>query len=258
MTWEDRPKRLAQRLAHRVGVHLVRWPLRFDLDQDARARRQHAHDRRQRLLQWLGVNVLFDVGANFGGYAATVRKRGYQGQIVSFEPLTGPFRELEVAAQNDPRWAVRHVGVGATPGEAEINLSASTGQWRASSILPMTQRHIHTYPDDRPIGTERIRIETLDSAAAEFLEPSARVAVNIDVQGYELEVLRGGSEVLRQAVFVETEMDLVELYHGQPGFEQLVNTFYDAGFRLASFEPVDIDHQTGAIIWGDGIFVRDT
>jgi FkbM family methyltransferase len=245
MNWEERTKRLVQWLAHRIGVHLVRWPL------------DDAHARRQRLLKSLGVNILFDVGANFGGYAANVRKRGYEGQIVSFEPLAGPFRRLEAAAQKDPRWAVRRLGLGATPGEAEINVSASAGQWRASSMLPMTQRHIDAYPDDLPIGTERIRIETLDSVAAEFLEPSARVAMNIDVQGYEMEILRGGSELFSRAVLVETEMDLVELFHGQPGFQQLINAFYDAGFRLASFEPVDIDQETGATIWGDGIFVRD-
>jgi FkbM family methyltransferase len=240
VTWKGR----VQSLGHRVGVHVARWPARDD----------GARLQRQRLLKSLSVEVLLDVGANVGQYATEIRNGGYEGQIVSFEPLAEAFRELQAAARNDPRWAARHVGLGATPGEADINIS---GHSDSSSILPMTRRYLDMSPDLRYLGTEKVRIETLDSASAEFLEPSARVAVKIDVQGYEMEVLRGGAELLRRAVFVESELNLVELYHGQAKFDQLLDTFYDAGLRLASFEPGNLETQVGALVWGNGIFVRD-
>jgi FkbM family methyltransferase len=240
MNWKGR----IQQLGHRVGVHVDRWP----------PRSSSAGGRRQLLLEWLAVDVLFDVGANAGQYASAIRNWGYKGQIVSFEPVAAAFRELEVAAQNDPRWAVRHIGLGERGGEAEINVSAGT---QASSVLPMAERHVDLFPQERYVGTERIRIETLDSASAEFLEPSACVAVKLDVQGYEMNVLRGGAELLRRASMVESEMDFVELYNGQAGFEQLVDILYEAGLRLASLEPGHVDTQTGALVWGDGIFVRD-
>jgi len=230
-----------QRLGHRAGVHVARWPPR-------------SGTQRQRLLAWLDVDVLLDVGANVGGYAAAVRDRGYEGQIVSFEPMSAAFRELDAAARDDPRWAVRHMGLGKDSGEAEINISADSV---SSSILPMARRHLETMPDEnRYVGTETIRIETLDSAAAEFIDASSRVGLKMDVQGYELAVLRGGADVLRRAVFVQTEMLLGEFYEGQPTFRQLTDTLYDAGFRLGAFEQGHIDRQTGAVQWGDGIFVR--
>ena len=210
--------------------------------------------RRNRLLEWLGVDVLFDVRANAGQYANGIRSLGYEGQIVSFEPVATAFGELEVAAKNDPRWAVRHMGLGKAPGEAEINVSASS---QSSSFLPMAQRHLDVFKGTDYTGTERIRIEALDSASAEFLRASARAALKMDVQGYEMNVLRGGAEFLRRAVFVESELLFNELYHGQARVEQLIDTFYDAGLRLAWFEPVKTDTQTGALVFGDAIFVRD-
>jgi hypothetical protein len=124
------------------------------------------------------------------------------------------------------------------------------------SLLPKAEQYLEIFPQERCVGTERIRIVTLETAAAEFLAPSARVGVKIDVQGYELEVARGARDLLNRAVFVECELLLAELYKGQARLDQLAATFYGAGLRLASFDRAGIDERTGAAMWGDGIFVR--
>ena len=48
-------------------------------------------------------------------------KRGYIDRIVSFDPLSQAFNDLEAAARDDPLWDVLHVGLAAVPGEADIN-----------------------------------------------------------------------------------------------------------------------------------------
>jgi hypothetical protein len=45
-------------------------------------------------LQTRQVNVVLDVGANSGQYASGLRKAGFNGRIISFEPLSEPFIDL--------------------------------------------------------------------------------------------------------------------------------------------------------------------
>jgi FkbM family methyltransferase len=42
-----------------------------------------------------GINKVFDVGANVGQYAERKISLGYRGQIISFEPISSVFTELE-------------------------------------------------------------------------------------------------------------------------------------------------------------------
>jgi hypothetical protein len=57
MTWKER----IQQLVRRVGVNVTRYP-------------PHTGWRRQLLPEWLGVDILFDVGANVGQYAVEIRR----------------------------------------------------------------------------------------------------------------------------------------------------------------------------------------
>jgi FkbM family methyltransferase len=231
-----------QRLGHRAGWHIARHSPRND-----------PALRRARVLDWLGVNLLFDVGGNVGQYGTEVRGGGYRGQIVSFEPQSGPFARLSEVAAGDDRWTVLNIGLGSSPGTAEINVSPQSG---ASSLLPMGSRHLEMHPGTSYVGTEEIRVETLDSQAAQYLEAASVVGLKLDVQGYEAEVLAGGRELLRRAVVVECEMLLEGLYEGQAQPDELISSFYDAGLRLAGAELGYTDPERGTVAWIDTLFVR--
>ena len=47
------------------------------------------------LLPFLAVDCVFDVGAHVGEYSTSLRRAGYSGDIVSFEPVSGSFRASE-------------------------------------------------------------------------------------------------------------------------------------------------------------------
>src|SRR5438105_1643916 len=65
-----------------------------------------------KLIRASDVNVVIDVGGNVGGYGAMLRRAGYPGTIVSFEPVTQTFARLQRRSEHDPLWRVFRLGLG--------------------------------------------------------------------------------------------------------------------------------------------------
>ena len=78
-------------------------------------------------LEHFGVDLVLDVGANTGQFAAKLRSAGFAGEIVSFEPLAAEHRQLVSAASRDPKWHVHERGaVGNRDGEITINVAGNS------------------------------------------------------------------------------------------------------------------------------------
>ena len=54
--------------------------------------------------------------------------------------------------------------------------------------------------------------------------------IKIDVQGYELEVLKGGKKLLRQLDYILIEVSNKQLYLGQPLEIEIEKYLYDMNF----------------------------
>lgn len=59
---------------------------------------------RRDLIRERRIEVVLDVGVNIGQYALKLRDDGYDGVIVSFEPLSDAYADLAAAAASDPGW----------------------------------------------------------------------------------------------------------------------------------------------------------
>lgn len=213
--------------------------------------------RLSRLLHARGITLVLDVGANAGQYAIRLRNLDYRGRIISFEPLAEPFAHLAHSAERDPLWDVRQFALGDTDREGVMNVAANM---QSSSLLPMLQRHEQSAPEARYIGTERTKISRLASLWPELdaARHQNRIWLKLDVQGYELEVLRGTETTLDQVDTVQAEMSLVPLYEGHPSWREFDDWLRARNFRLAGLEAGFEDPVTGELLQVDGIFVRDT
>lgn len=224
----------------RMGVDVVRYP----------SRRQPAY-RRVQLLHHHAVDCVIDVGANRGQYATELRRYGYRGRIVSFEPMQAAFKTLRTQADNDDEWEAVPVALGAKEGMAVLNISANS---ISSSLLPMLDRHAAAAPRSRYVDTESVRVCRLDDLYDRYVR-SSRAFLKMDTQGYERDVLAGAEASLSRCLGLQMEMSLVPLYEGQMLFPEALASVADRGYSLALVEPGFTD-RNGRMLQLDGVFFR--
>jgi FkbM family methyltransferase len=199
------------------------------------------------------INVVLDIGANEGLWALRLRAAGYRGRIVSFEPLERAFAKLEAQSREDEHWVSFRVAVGSEAREATLNIA---GNWASSSLLPMNTRHWLAEPRSAYVGSEPCEIVTLDGFEGELVGPSERAYMKLDVQGSELDALRGAGKVLDRVEIIQAEMSLLPLYDHAPLLGSVVRYLDERGFGLRGLEPAFVDPTSGVILQVDGIFAR--
>ena len=199
------------------------------------------------------ISLVLDVGANIGQFASQLRRRGYKGRIVSFEPLAMEYAQLQENAAQDPEWECRHTALGSFNGTSEINRA---GNSYSSSLLPMLERHIAHAPDSGYVGKEEVTIVRLDSLAQEIIKRNDRVYLKIDTQGYEMEVLKGSENILDKVILIELELTVVPLYENQVLYEEMAQHLNGLGYDLVWVEKGFSVPETGEVLQFDGIFLR--
>lgn len=195
------------------------------------------------------MNVVLDVGANAGQYASRLREDGYEGEIVSFEPLAEAYQRLAAAAASDPRWHTMQIALAEAAGLATIHVSANL---YSSSFLPITGRCVEAAPDAAYVDSEQVSVTTLDLLAL----PPGIAMLKIDVQGTEGSVLRGSRELLSRVQIIEVELSLVPLYEGQELAPAVCQMLRDRGFVPVALDVAFADPATGEILQLDGLFAN--
>ena len=238
----QRVRTFAHRLLRRFGIKVSRY------NPDTDFPRQRA-----RLMARHQINHVIDVGANSGQYGGELRVAGYRGKISSFEPMADAFERLIRRRSNDGLWECYNFALGDYDGEAEINVSRNSV---SSSLLPLVPAYVHVVPDAAYIRTEVVKMATLDKLAGDLLQPQDILLLKADVQGAEMNVLKGAEATLRKVKALELEMSLVALYDGQPLMLDVIDFVKRKGFVLVSLDRGFTDPGTGHVWQINGILVR--
>lgn len=138
----------------------------------------------QRLAAYDPIKCVFDVGANFGQTALRFVDAFPSATIFSFEPVPQSFKKLSDAVQAQHRVRPINTAMGDKTGSIAINLAAIPG---SNSILLSKSG----------AGSIDVAVDTVDSfAAANAIENID--LLKIDVEGYELQVLKGAERMLSE------------------------------------------------------------
>lgn len=207
-------------------------------------------------LHQFGIDLVLDVGANTGQFVSEIRRCGYAGRAVSFEPLSLAHGGLMRSAAGDTLWEVfPRCAIGDRNGEVEINIA---GNSVSSSILPMLESHRSAAPETAYQGKEIAPIKTLDTIAGQCLKDARAPFLKIDTQGFEWQVLDGARDTLPHIKGILVELSLVPLYDGQHLWREVIARLEAAGFSLWAFKPEFSDLASGRTLQVDGVFFRNS
>ena len=195
--------------------------------------------------------TVIDVGANRGQFALCSTVRFPEAQVFSLEPLRGPRAKMQALFAGSPRVQVIPKAAGASAGRAKVNVSGADD---SSSLLAMGELQLRRYPETKMVGAEEVDVDTLDGIFG-GMELASPVLLKLDVQGFELEALKGAKELLGRVDAVLTEASFVPFYEGQALFDDLHALLTEAGFSLVSGA---MSSQAGGR-WeqGDFLYERD-
>lgn len=244
------PRALLRRLLRRCGIDVVRNNPEAEL-----ARRHFASHPRVQLARYLsaeGIDVVLDIGANTGQYATRLRKLGFQGAIVSFEPLAAAHAELARRAALDPRWRTCHLALGERSGKRILHVA---GNSLSSSFLDMAARHREAAPQSAYVAEEETEVRTLDEVLGELeLDDDQTVYLKLDAQGSEKAILDGARHSLGRLHSIQLELSLWPLYEGEGLFPEMLARLDHEGFDLVWIEPAFKDPTSGRILQLEGLF----
>lgn len=208
------------------------------------------------LLKELGVNCVLDVGANIGLFGQMLRRRGYRGRIVSFEPLPHLAEKLRERAEGDSDWLVMPYALGDENTEAEMTVVDDQGT--TSSLLPVSDFGKGWSSRLEGIRRETVHIRRLedvfDEAVADLAAP--RVFLKLDTQGYDLRAFTGAGARVKDLLGLQSEISSVPIYDGMPHMTESIAAYEAAGFSSTGIFPVTRDVRSHQIIEFDVVMAR--
>ena len=205
-------------------------------------------------LRLFGVGAVIDAGANEGQYAASLREHGWDGPIVSVEPVPEVHARLAARAAGDPAWTVLPpLAMGAADGEAVLEVSAESDM---SSLLPQGGLLRRVSPSSAVRERLRVPVRRLDGLELPLGPDVGRLFLKLDVQGGEAAVLDGAAGLMPRVVGMQVEMALVPLYEGETPWCEMVARLEGGGFDLHLLIPGYYERKLGRQLQVDGVFYR--
>ena len=189
----------------------------------------------------MNIKGIIHIGAHYGEELSDYIGEGIQ-NIILFEPISETFQILSENAKDlNGNIEGYQVALGSKPGKVTMYISDNDKQ--SSSILK-PKIHLTHHPHVKFPSKEEVDVELLDDYDSKDYN-----FINMDVQGYELEVLKGGTKTLEHVDYVYCEVNRDEVYENNAYVEEL-DEFLN-GYNMQRVET-----SWEGEIWGDALYVR--
>jgi FkbM family methyltransferase len=183
--------------------------------------------------------------------------------LTGFEPNPVELAKLHALARPGRRFLPNIIGNG-TPGLFHLTKHPYMSSLLEPNI-PLMERFQHLANISEVVMTQNLPTTRLDDIAElgeiDFLQ--------LDVQGGELEVLRGAERLIKSCVIIQTEVEFLPLYKDQPLYSDIDRHLRDRGFWLHTFrgmngrcfKPMLVREDPliaiNQVLWADATFAID-
>lgn len=166
------------------------------------------------------ISTVIDVGVMEG--TPDLYSRWSDSNLILIDPLIES-KELVKQLLSDRKYSFFNVALGDKDQETTINIPRKL---RESSLLIRTT-------DGDILEKRTIDMRTLDSLSKEhpsiFKPP---FLLKVDTEGFELNVLSGSDQVLRESKYVILEVSVKKRFYNSYSFEDIIFFMFNHGFRV--------------------------
>lgn len=191
------------------------------------------------------ITGVIHIGAHHGEEMQEYDRIDSIQHVIMFEASKHNFDILEDKMKYYPRALCVNKALGAQS-ESRTFFVETANNGQSNSFLKPA-KHLQFYPGITFDHQETIQVEPLDK----FECSPILNFINIDVQGFELEVFKGATKTLANVDYIMTEVNQDELYEGCVQIDQLDKFLGQFGFnRVETFFVPNVG-------WGDALYIKN-
>ena len=189
----------------------------------------------------LKIKGVIHIGAHYGEEHHHYKKNNIE-NVAYFEPLKKNYEVLEQNIKDNS--LLFNLALGNE--EKEVSMFVETANNGQSSSILKPSLHLKQYPHITFNEFETVSMKKLDRVG---LNKKSYNMINIDVQGYELEVFKGSTEILKEIDYIISEVNRDEVYENCTKVNELDKFLSSFGFDR-------VETSWDGHTWGDAFYLK--